>query len=98
MPAWFYILRLTSSHLYCGSTRFLAKRIEEHFAGRACQTTKIDPPLALVYSEEFPSYKEALRREKQVKHWSRAKKEALIAGVLDRLKELAKNKKARTSS
>ena len=92
MPAWFYILRLQSTHLYCGSTRSLDKRIKDHFAGRACRTTKIDPPIALVYSEEFPSYKEAFRREHQVKHWSRAKKEALISGDLHKLKRLAERK------
>jgi len=93
MPAWFYILRLQSSNLYSGSTRSLEKRVQEHFAGRACRTTKIDPPIALVYSEEFASYKEAFRREQQVKRWSRAKKETLISGKLDQLKKLAKRKR-----
>ncbi|MCX6133312.1 MAG: GIY-YIG nuclease family protein [Ignavibacteriales bacterium] len=93
MQSWFYILRLQSTHLYCGSTRSLEKRLKDHFAGRACRTTKIDPPIVLVYSEEFPSYKEAFRHEHQVKHWSRAKKEALIAGQLDQLKRLAKKRR-----
>ena len=59
MSSWFYILRLQSTNLYSGSTRSLEKRIKEHFSGRACRTTKIDRAIALVYSEEFPSYKEA---------------------------------------
>jgi putative endonuclease len=94
MSAWFYILRLQSTHLYCGSTRSLEKRVKEHFAGRACRTTKIDRIIALVYSEEFPSYKQAYRREQQVKRWSRSKKEALIAGDPSRLKTLAKRKRS----
>ena len=93
MSTWFYILRLHSSHLYAGSTRSLEKRIKDHFAGRACRTTKIDPPIALIHSEEFASYKEAFRREHQVKHWSRAKKEALISGDLQELKKLARRKR-----
>jgi putative endonuclease len=93
MPSWFYILRLQSTHLYCGSTRSLEMRIKAHFSGRACRTTKIDPPIALVYSEQYPSYKEAFRREHQVKHWSRAKKEALILGDMTKLKKLAKRRK-----
>lgn len=97
MPAWFYLLRLQSHKLYSGSTRSLEKRTASHLAGRACRTTKIDRPIALVYSEEFSSYKEAFRREQQVKRWSRAKKVALITGALDRLKKLAKRKKARFS-
>jgi putative endonuclease len=94
MPSWFYILRLRSTHLYCGSTRFLDTRIKHHFAGRACRTTKIDPPIALVYSEQYPSYKEAFRREHQVKHWSRANKEALISGKLSQRRKLAKRKRS----
>ena len=93
MSAWFYILRLQSSNLYSGSTRSLEKRVRDHFAGRACRTTKIDHAVALVYSEEFPSYKEAFRREHQVKHWSRAKKEALVSGNLRELKKLVKKKR-----
>jgi putative endonuclease len=93
MSAWFYMLRLQSTHLYCGSTRSLDKRIKDHFAGRACRTTKIDPPIALVYSEEFASYEETFRRERQVKRWSRAKKEALITGELVRLKNLGRRKR-----
>jgi putative endonuclease len=86
MSAWFYILRLQSTHFYCGSTRSLEKRTKDHFAGRACRTTRVDHAVALVYSEEYPTYKEALRREYQVKRWSRAKKEALIAGNLTELR------------
>jgi len=93
MPGWFYMLRLRSSNVYGGSTRSLKRRIEDHFAGRACRTTKIDRPIAMVYAEEYPSYKEAFRREHQVKHWTRAKKEALISGNLVQLKKLAKRKK-----
>jgi putative endonuclease len=91
-PAWFYILRLQSTNLYSGSTRSLEKRIQDHFAGKGCHTTRIDRPIALVYSEEHPTYKEAYRREQQVKRWTRAKKEALIAGDLDQLKKLAKRR------
>jgi putative endonuclease len=93
MSAWFYILHLRSSHLYCGSTRSVEKRINDHFAGRACRTRKIDPPISLVYTEEYPTYKEAFRREQQVKRWSRAKKNALISGDFNELKRLAKRRK-----
>jgi putative endonuclease len=93
MSAWFYILSLRSSSLFCGSTRFLDKRIKDHFASKGCRTTKIDTPISLAYSEEYPTYKEAFHREQQVKRWSRAKKEALIRGDIDELKQLAKRRK-----
>jgi putative endonuclease len=95
MPAWLYILRLKSGQLYIGSTTDLDRRIEEHVIGHACRTTKLDPPLKLVYAESFPDFSEARRRESQVKHWSRAKKETLVSGELAKLRELSKSRKKR---
>jgi len=92
MPAWFYILRLRSGNIYPGSTTNINQRIDDHFKGKACRTTKIDPPIALIYSEELPTFSEARKREAQVKRWSRAKKEALIAGNKEELKKLSKSR------
>jgi putative endonuclease len=95
MPAWFYILRLKSGQLYIGSTTDLDGRIEEHKSGCACRTTKVDPAIGLVYSEIYDTFVEARRRESQVKHWSRAKKEALVSGELAKLREFSKSRKKR---
>jgi len=92
MPAWFYILRLKSGSLYPGATADLRQRYEEHRTKRAGRTTTLDPPISLVYSEEYETFSEARRREAQVKRWSRAKKEALISGDLATLRNLAKSK------
>ena len=80
MSAWFYILRLKSGVLYPGATTNLQNRWRDHKAGRACRTTNLDPPVALVYHEEFKIFSEARRRESQIKRWSANKKEALISG------------------
>jgi putative endonuclease len=92
MPAWFYILRLKSGNLYVGSTTDIEKRYKDHCSGRACRTTKFDSPAAIVLSEQFKTFSRARQREAQVKHWSRAKKEALISGNLATLQNLAKSK------
>ena len=47
-------------------------------------------PVALVWSQEFTSREEALAAELQIKGWSRAKKEALMAGDWGRISALAK--------
>lgn len=60
-------------------------RYKDHIAGKACRTTKFDPPLKLVYSESFLTFSEARKREAQIKRWTRAKKEALVAGKMDKL-------------
>jgi putative endonuclease len=49
-------------------------------------------PVTLVYQKEFQNPNEAIAFEKQLKRWSRAKKEALIAGDIEKLKQLAKSK------
>jgi putative endonuclease len=59
MSAWLYILRLRSGTLYPGATKNLEKRYKAHLGGRACQTTKLDPPVALVHSELFQTFTEA---------------------------------------
>jgi predicted GIY-YIG superfamily endonuclease len=94
MPAWAYILRLKSGGLYIGSTADLKRRCAEHHSGNACRTTKLDPPEKLVHSESFPDLASAHKREQQLKRWTRAKKEALIQGDMERLRHLSKTRKA----
>jgi putative endonuclease len=91
MPAWLYILRLKSGQLYIGSTTDLNRRYKDHCSGKACRTTQLDPPQKLLYSEKRDSFSDARKREAQIKKWSRAKKEALVAGELVKLKELSKS-------
>lgn len=89
MPASFYILRLKSGKLYPGATTNLEQRWQDHKAATACRTTRYDPPIALVFHEEFGTFSEARRREAQIKRWSAKKKEALIAGNIAELRSLA---------
>ena len=62
------------------------QRYNDHRSGRACRTTQIDPPVALLHSEAFDTFSEARKREAQVKRWTRAKKETLATGDPTRLK------------
>ena len=92
MPAWLYILRLKSGQLYAGSTTDLDRRIEENYSGHACRTTKLDPPVELVYSEGWATFADARSREAQIKRWSRAKKEALVRDDIETLQRLARSR------
>ncbi len=92
MPTWSYVLRLRSGALYPGATTDLDRRYAEHRAGQACRTTRLDPPIALVYIEELPTCSAARQREAQVKRWSRAKKETLVAGDRATLRRLARSR------
>jgi hypothetical protein len=54
ISAWFYILRLRSGALYVGATTDIDQRYADHGSGRACRSTRLDPPVALIYAEELP--------------------------------------------
>ena len=49
-------------------------------------------PVKLVYSEEHPDVDSARFRENQLQRWSGKKKQALITGNLDQLRQLSKSK------
>ena len=83
-----YLLRCADTTLYTGETSDLDYRLAKHEDGSACVYTASRRPVALVYCEQFASRDAALKREKQLKRWTRAKKEALIAGDLQLLKRL----------
>ena len=87
-----YILRCADNKLYVGSTTNIEERLKRHNAGYASEYTHLHRPVELVYKEEYDTYQEAFRRERQLKKWSLAKKESLIAGDLEKLKELSKSK------
>lgn len=90
MSFYVYIMRLSNGQLYVGSTDDLTRRLAEHRGGTGCRTTTIFPPVELVYSELHPDRASAIKRERQLKHWSRAKKVALINGNSMELKRLSK--------
>ncbi len=78
MP-WVYILTDESGKLYVGCTKNLRTRIEQHLAGRV-RYTKGWKNLRVAYAEELPSFREARRREKELKRLPRKKKIELIEG------------------
>ena len=84
-----YILRCQNTSYYVGSSKDLSRRITEHRAGHGCESTSIRKFDRLVYFETYSSKEEALCREKQLKGWSRKKKEALITNNLSKVKSLS---------
>jgi putative endonuclease len=91
-PHYVYILQCADSSYYVGSTEDISKRIELHAAGRAAVWTSTRLPVQLVYHEVHESEASAIRRERQLKGWTRAKKKALIFGNMRLLKQLAGKK------
>lgn len=85
-----YILRTSSNTLYIGQTNNLEKRLKEHQNknSKSAKYLKYFSSCVLVYSETYLSRTEAMKREWQLKKWTKVEKEALISDKLDLLKML----------
>jgi predicted GIY-YIG superfamily endonuclease len=92
MKFWVYLLRCSNGTYYVGHTDDVVRRLEEHNAGKGAEHTRKYRPVHLIYTEPFDSESDAMRREIQIKHWSKAKKTALAAGEPQTLKQLAKRR------
>jgi putative endonuclease len=93
MGAWVYILRCADGAYYTGTTRAsLELRIAEHETGHYPGFTSKRQPIVLVYSEYFEQIVDAIAAERQIKEWSRAKKEALMAGNFEKVRDLSKRR------
>ena len=88
-----YILRCSDGSCYVGSTSNLEYRLAEHQAGALRGYTSLRRPVELVWSEEFAIEHDAFLAERQIKGWSRAKKEALIRGDWDGIHEIVKKER-----
>jgi putative endonuclease len=86
-----YILRCSDGSYYVGSARLgLERRLSEHNAGTYGGYTSKRLPVELIWSEHFADITDAIAVERQIKGWSRAKKEALIQNDFDLIKKLSK--------
>jgi predicted GIY-YIG superfamily endonuclease len=81
-----YFFRLADGSMYVGHTDNLQMRLDAHRAGTASNDTARKRPVEMTYAEEYTTEGAAIRREKQLKRWSRRKKEALIRGDFALLK------------
>ncbi len=89
---WVYILKCSDGSYYTGVTNDLVRRFAEHQSGSHIGYTSERLPVELVYSTEIDRPLDAIAVEKQLKNWSRAKKEALMKGDFNLLHELAECK------
>lgn len=78
MKFYTYIVECADKTLYTGYTDNLEKRLAKHNSGLGAKYTRGRIPVFLKYFEEFPTKSEALRREYQIKRFSRIEKENLI--------------------
>jgi predicted GIY-YIG superfamily endonuclease len=92
MAAYVYLLQCADGSYYVGSTYNIEKRLSEHLAETGAAYIRTRLPVKLLYSEEYADVGKAFLRKKQLQGWSRAKREALIAGDFEKLKCLSRSK------
>ena len=90
---WYvYIIKCADGNLYTGVTTDIPRRVKRHNLKKASKYTRVRTPVTLAYSEECPTKSSALKREAQIKRWSKQKKLALISGNLSLLCNISKSR------
>ncbi|OGM88267.1 hypothetical protein A2573_02515 [Candidatus Woesebacteria bacterium RIFOXYD1_FULL_43_18] len=77
---YIYVLLCKDGSYYIGSTNDIQKRFLDHLNGRGARYTKSHKPEKLIYQEKFSTKSEALKREAELKKWTKTQKSALING------------------
>jgi len=91
--SYVYILKCADGTYYTGVTSNLTQRVFQHKNGFYKNSyTHSRRPIFLAFYAEFTDINLAITTEKQIKKWSKAKKEALINNDYDKLPNLAKKK------
>ncbi len=92
-----YIVECSDKSYYTGITNDLERRLFEHNTGYDKRSYTYErTPIVLKYYAHFFDVNQAIAWEKQIKGWSRKKKEALFKEDWGEIKELAKSKNKRT--
>jgi putative endonuclease len=73
-----YVLRCADDSLYTGYTTDVERRVAEHDRGEGAKYTRGRAPVELVHVESFESQSAAMRREYEIKQFSRSRKESLV--------------------
>ncbi len=90
--SWVYILECSDKSYYTGCTTNIRERMHQHKEGTYEGYTSKRRPVKLLWYEEFRDINRAIDAERQIKGWSRAKKDALMNDDFELLHELAQSK------
>jgi putative endonuclease len=78
VPFYFYLARCRDDSLYAGYCRDPEKREQAHNEGKGARYTRSRLPAKIIYTEKFATRSEAMKRETEIKKWTRAEKEKLV--------------------
>ena len=92
MSFYAYLLRCSDGSYYAGHTDDIDLRLAQHNDGTFEGYTSRRRPVDLVWCDMFMTRDDAFWAERKLKGWSRAKKEALVAGDWELIRVLARNR------
>lgn len=78
MPFYVYVLLCEDGSYYTGYTKDIDLRVKQHRIGVGARYTKMHRPKRLVYTEEFSTIREAMKRERKIKQLSHKEKNKLV--------------------
>ena len=78
MPFYCYIVRCCDGTLYTGWTTDPVRREKQHNSGKAAAYTRMRRPVKMVYIEEQADMSSALKREVEIKKYTRDKKSKMV--------------------
>ncbi|MFT4194097.1 GIY-YIG nuclease family protein [Ottowia sp.] len=90
-PFFVYLLCCSDGSYYVGQTDDMELRMRQHADGLIGYTA-MRKPVELLWQSEFEAREGAIAFERQIKGWSRAKKEALIRGDWAAIQQLARSR------
>ena len=76
-----YIILCSNNKYYVGHTADITARFNRHLNKLGAKFTLQNRPIKVLWKQELNTEIEAIRRERQIKGWSRKKKENLIKGI-----------------
>ena len=80
---WFvYIVKCSDDSFYTGSSNDVEARVKRHNSGKGGKYTRSRKPVVLIYTEQLDSKEQALKREIEIKSFSRENKKKLIHRTL----------------
>ncbi len=78
MPYYVYVILCDDGSFYTGYTKNVKSRLHLHMNGKGARYTRMHKPKELVYTEQFESRAEAMRREKRLKRLGHSQKRNLV--------------------
>ena len=81
MPFYVYVLLCEDGRYYTGNTKDIDARFKAHMKGTGSFYFKLHTPKTIVYTEEFATRREAIKREREIKKLSHDEKEKLVAAT-----------------